>query len=189
MKRPVKGHYGYLEARKRQLLIRALVLLAGVTALIVTGILVTGERLNWMTVFGALTAVPMAMQFASFFALTGYRTGPEEEFREVQALTGNGVLDADIVVGNPKGRSYHASYVYFHEDGIFAYTPDMKTAVHEMETYFRNYLRLHECDGPLTVCDQFGLFLKKLKALPPSDRDTVPERVLRQEGVFRAIAM
>ena len=187
--RVTKGHYGYLKHRKRGLLIRGLILLAGIIVLFLTGYLTLGTRNNWLTIFAVLTALPMAMQFATLFAILKYKGRPEEEYREIREITGNGVLDTEILVSNKNGKPIELPYAYFHENGIFLWTPDTKADIPASEEYLHNFLRLQEADGPVTILTDLNQYKKRLSLLPPSDRESCDELLLRQEGVLRAISM
>lgn len=183
-----KGHYGYLRVRKLKLLIGASILLLGIIGLMIINWVVFKTNKTWLSIFAALSAIPMAMEFATFFSIVKFKQRPEEEFDEITELTGNGVLDCEIIVANPNGASFEFPYVYIHETGIYAFSPDKKLDIHATEDYVRNYLRLNKCDGPMTIYVDMKMFKNRLKNLEPSDRDTCSEHLLEQEGIIRAIA-
>ena len=183
------GHRGYLKKRKTRLFIRSLIVMIGAAGLIVIGFVVTGTVRNWLTILGLVTAIPFAMSFATFLSMLKYKAPAEEEYETVKCAVGNGVLDTEILIANKDGASFYFPYVYFHEEGIFGYLLNEKADPEKTAEYVRNYLRLNDSDAPFTVLKEFNVFLKRLKTLPPSDRETVDERVLREEGVIRAISM
>lgn len=183
------GHRGYLKQRKLGLFIRALILATGVFLLVLTGYLVVHTVRNWFTIVGLVTAIPLAMQLATLFSILPYKEPDQTLYDEVRDAVGNGVFDTELLVANKDGKSYYFPYVYFHTTGIFAYLPENKQDPVKASEYIRNYLRLHEADQELIVYQDYDLFLRGLKSLEANDRNTVPEVVLRQEGVFRAISM
>lgn len=188
-KKITKGHYGYIESRKKKLLLQGLILMAGVAGFVVLGIIITGSNKNLFTLVGVMTAVPMAMQFVQFFALAKYHTRPEAEYLEVKKLAGNGLLNTDLVIANKDGASFEIPYAYVHTAGIWLYLANEKPDAGKTEEYIRNYLRLNNCDGPVTVLTDLRVFLMRLQSLPEEDRADVPDLLLEQEGVLRAISM
>ena len=189
MKKATKGYPGYLKKRKLGLLARGLILAAGVAALFLTGYLTLNTRFNWLTIIAVLSAIPMAMQFATLLSLVHFKDRPKEEYEEIRALTGNGVLDTELIIANKDGKAIDLAYAYFHESGIYLLTLGKITSLDQTEEYLHSFLRLNTVDGPLTLYTDLGVFKKRLKSLEPSDRDECDEYLLRQEGVFRAISM
>ncbi len=184
-----KGHYGYLKKQKTGLFIKGLLLLAGVITLVLLGIHITGSKRNWMTIFGCLTAIPMALQFTIFFSMIRYKDRPEEEYEGLKQLPACGVFDTGLVVSNRSGKSLEINYACFHEDGIFLFTADEKADIPKSEEYIHSFLRINQCDGHLKLYNNLKQYEKKLRSLTPSDRESAPDKLLQQEGVLRAISM
>ena len=183
------GHRGYLKKRKLKLFIRSLIIFLGAAGLIVTGYFVTGTLKNWFTILGLVTAIPFAMMLSTLIAMLKFKAPEEAEYESVRKITGNGVLDTEILIANKDGASFYFPYVYFHEDGIFGYLVNEKADPEKTSEYVRNYLRLNDADAPFTVEKDLAAFLNRIGGLSPSDRETVLEKVLREEGVVRAISM
>ena len=184
-----KGHYGYIEQRKKRLLIQGILLMAGIAGFMVLGIVITGSNKNLFTLVAVMTAIPMVMQFVQFFALAKFHSRPLEEYEKARALAGNGLLNTGLVIANKDGASFDIGYAYVHRDGIVLYCANEKTDTAKTEEYIRNFLRLNGCDAPVTVLTDVRVFMKRLKSLSPEDRAEVPEELLKQEGVLRAISM
>jgi len=184
-----KGHHGYLKFRKRQLFLRTMILFLGAAGLVVIGIVVTKTNKNWMSLIAIFTAVPMCMQLVSYIALGKFFSRPEEEYRELRALTGNGLLDTELVVGRRDGKSLPVDYVYVHEDGIFVYTSEKNCDVKATTEYLHTFLRLSQVDDNIYLFTDLRNYKARLKSLSPSDRESCSETLLEREGVFRAISM
>lgn len=183
------GHRGYLKKKKTKLLIRALILFLGAFGLILTGYLTTGSVKNWLTVVGLVTAIPFAMMTATLISMLKYKAPEEQEYEKVKTAVSNAVFDTEILIANKDGPSYYFPYVLFHETGIYGFLSDPKPDSKHVSEYVGNYLRLNGVETEFTVFQDLPSFLKRIGSLTPSDRETVPETVLKQEGVFRAISM
>ena len=188
-KKITKGHYGYIGYRKKRLLLQALILLLGMAGFIVLGYYITGSNKNLFTLVAVMTAIPMVMQIVQLIAISRFHSRPEEEYQKVRELAGNGLLNTDLVIANKDGPSYDIGYAYVHSGGILLYCANEKLDIAKTEEYIRNFLRLNECDAPVTVLTDVRVFMKRLKSLPGEDRADVPDELLRQEGVLRAISM
>jgi len=184
-----KGHHGYLKFRKRQLMIRTFILFFGVAGLVTIGIIVTKTNKNLMSLFGILTAVPMCMQLVSYIALAKFFSRPDEEYAAIQSLTGNGLLNTELVVGRRDGKSLPVDYALIHEAGIFVYTSEENCDVKKTTEYLHTFLRLSQVDCEIFLYTDLKPFMARLRTLEPSDRDTCSDTLLEREGVFRAIAM
>ncbi len=182
-----KGHYGYIRYRRRMNLLKALLLLAGLIGIVIIGYVMTQSMKNWLSIFACLTSIPMALTLVPFFAMLKFKQRPEEEYNLVKSLTGNGVLDVEILIPDKDGLNFTIDYAYVHETGIYCFSSDPKIDTKHVEEYIRNYLRLSSCDCELTVYKEMETYLKRLETLSPSDRETATEKMLEQEGVLRAI--
>jgi len=187
--RITKGHFGYLKYRQKSLLIRSLILLAGAAGIVIIGLVVTKTTKNWMTIFGCLTAIPMAMSIATLLTILKYKGAPEEEYLVVKQVAGEGILDVDLLVANKDGAAFQFYYGFVHETGVFLFTRDLKMDVNKTAEYVRNFLRLNKCDGPVQIYNNFDSFLRRIQNCTPSDRNTCEEKLLEQEGILRAISM
>ncbi len=184
-----KGHHGYLTKRKRTLLVRSLVLFAVIGGVVAAGILITGSVKNWFSIFACLIAIPFAMQLATFFSIVKYKGRSDEEYESVKTCIGNGVLGSEYLIANRDGKPFLIDYAYIHETGIYLCITEGSIDARQVSDYLRNYLRLSDCDGEIRIAKSLSSYLSMLKSLSPSDRDTVDESLLRQEGVFKAISM
>jgi len=189
MKTIPKGHFGYLKSRQKSLLIKVVILAVGCFGIILIGYLVTHTKANWMTIFGCLTAIPLAMTFATYVAVCKFKGPSEKEYEEIKFLVGSGVLDTELIIANKDGKSFQFHYAFVHETGMYLYTPDLKMDLRKTESYIRNYLRLNSCDGELTIYNNMDSYKRKLSGLTASDRETCDEHLLKQEGILLAISM
>lgn len=184
-----KGKYGYLRWKKILLLIISVILAAGVAGMYLIGYFTSGRSVNLMTLFALLTAIPFAISMTNFISLLPFKSGSEEEYREIRDLVDPGVMDSELVIANKDGRSYFLRYAVILREGIFAYTPDQKMKTDLAVPYIRNFLRLNESDAELTVYTDLDAFKEKIGSLGRLDRETCDEKYLREEGTLLAISM
>ena len=184
-----KGHHGYIDRQKRRLLIRSLILGAGVAGLVIIGYIVTKTNKNLMSVMAILTAIPMAMQLAQYLSYRKFSSPSDEEHEKVRQLVGEGVMDTELVIAKRDGATLPLNYAVFTEDCIYGYVPDKKLDLTVYSEYLHNFLRLSSVDGEIKLYNDFSVFLKQLKDKEFTNREEISETVLKREGVFRAISM
>ena len=187
--RITKGHYGYIGRQKRRLIIRSLILLAGAAGLVIIGWIVTKTNKNLLSVAGILTAVPMAMQLAQLIAYSRFHSRSKEEYEKVREITGEGVLDTELVIAKRDGKSIPVNYAVFTEERIIVFTGDASLDLKTYTEYLHTFLRLEQIDCEILLYKELEPFLGRLKKEEIPSRKEVSETVLKREGVFRAVSM
>ncbi len=189
MKRAYKGHYGYLRQRKRNLFLMTLALVLVIAGIAVYGLVMRGTTKNWYSIIAAMLVIPMAMQLSTLIPMLKHQDRPREEYDRIRKLSGQAVLDTGLLIAGKNGKAFELNYVLFHENGIYCFSGDESLNPQETAEYLKNYLRLSEVEGEVTVYTNLKSFEKRLQNLPASDRETADDFLLRQEGVFLAISM
>ena len=184
-----KGHFGYIRAQKKRYLLRTLILAAGVAGMVIIGLVLTKTTKNLLSVVGILTAIPMAMQAASLIAFWKFKGRPEDEYREIQSIVGDGVLDCEFVIAKRDGKTIPVNYACFTEDEVICFTEDPTLDLKVYTEYLHTFLRLSQVDCTIVLYREIEPYKKALKSRSFTPRDEVSETVLQREGVFRAISM
>lgn len=189
LKKITKGHYGYLRARKRTLLIRTLLLSVGVIALLIMGFALTHTKKNLLTVAAIVSVLPAANQAVILIAALPYRGREQEEYESVRAIVPKGVLDTELVVTSKSDKSMQLDYAYIHPTGIYCFSFDSKLDIPKTERYIQSMMKNNKLNTHVKCFRDFKQFKKRLKELEPIDRDTCDEKLLKIEGVLRAISI
>lgn len=187
--KPTKGHRGYLRHRKTVLLLRSVLLLTGIAGILLIGYVLTKSLKNWLTIFAAVTAIPLAMQLATYFSVLPFIAPEKGRYDAVKQAVGSGILDTELLIANKDGIAFPIDFAYIHPEGIFFFSSGRKIDPGKVSEYVRNFLRLNDEDAPVKVETDFDRYLREIRLLPPSDRDTADEKLIRQEGVLRSISM
>ena len=102
---------------------------------------------------------------------------------------GDGVLDTELIITSKTDKNMEIDYAYFHEEGVFCYTINKAMDVKRTEEYLKTMLKNNGVSSGVKVYTDWKPFLKRLRSLEPSSRKTCDEKLLKMEGVFRAIAI
>lgn len=169
------------------LLILFLLIVSG--GLILTGFLITDTVKNVLTILGILFFIPFSMFTATFLSMISFSSFEENKAQEIQEITGDGLVNFDILIANKDGKSYYFPCLVIVESGIYAYTTDMKMDTEKASSYVRNFLRLNKTDSEFFIEKDFNLYKEKIRGLSLVSRSDAPEILLKEEGVLRAISM
>lgn len=187
MSRVTKGHYGYIKYRKKSLMLRTGILAAGVIALFAMGYAATGNRNNLLTVVSIVTVLPTVNQLVVLLAIWPFSGRERPEYEEVAAIIQNGVLDAELVITSRENKTMQLDYAYIHSDGVYCYS--QKGDAKKLESHLSKMLKDNGLHVKIRIFQQWKPFLACLKGLEPEDRDTCNERLLKIEGVLRALSI
>ena len=189
MFRTRKGSYGYLKRRKKQLMFHVGLVLAGMAILIALGIYSTGTRKNLLTIVAVVSALPLANELVVLIAIWPYTSRPREEYDKVREITGNGVLDTELIITSKTDKAIEVNYAYVHEKGVFCFTADKKTDHAKAAEYIESFLEKNDLKADVFFMRDWKKFVSRIKELSPEDRNTCDESLLRIEGVLRAISI
>lgn len=184
-----KGHYGYIRARKRTLLIRTIILFLGVIILLAMGLALTHTKKNLLTVAAIVSVLPAANQAVVLFALLPYHGREKDEYESVREIVPNGVLDTELVLTSKNDKSMPIDYAYVHPTGLYCFSFDSKLDIPKTQQYIQTMMKANHLNTHVKVFRDFKQFKKRLRELEPIDRNTCEEKLLKIEGVLRAISI
>lgn len=161
----------------------------GIVILLVLGYVSTKTRKNLLTVVAILSVLPMANQLVVLIAVWNYKSRPQEEYKQVASIIGNGLLDTELIITSKTDKAMEINYAYVHEKGIFCYSANKKLDTKRAEEYIKSYLEANDLHADIFFIREWKQYLKRLSGLEPVDRATCGEDLLRKEGVLRAIAI
>lgn len=184
-----KGEYGYLRDRKLLQAGKCLFVLAGIVILLMIGYHVTETRNNIMTVMAIVSALPLANAAVILFAALPYGSRPKEEYERIRELTGDGILDTELVMTRGNGKAISIDYAYVHPEGVFLFTADAGLDTEAAILHMQEILVNHNLYPKITIEKNLGRYEAKLKELEPVHREDCEERLLEIEGVLQAISL
>lgn len=80
-----KGQPGYLKAQRNKLIIQTLIGFGLVAALLITGYLQTGTKLNWLTIIAVLGCLPASKMLVGLITILPYKTIDVRKANEIEA--------------------------------------------------------------------------------------------------------
>ena len=186
--RLVSGDFGYVDARKKGLLLKLILWVAVIGAVIVGGLLYYGTRMNAVTVVGVVLVLPAAKTLTGLILVGKYRTGSREEYEKISALAaGNSRVLADLVLTRYEG-SMQVAIAVIHGGNIFAYVPRQKMAPEKIKEYLSVCVKAAGSEASPAVYTDFKKYYEFIKKMSASK--SVPgktEEKLASELLSRAV--
>lgn len=183
-----KGHFGYLKYKKKVQFLKSFLVLLSILLLLGVGLWETKSIKNWFTIVAVVTALPFANFLVVWLALLPHHGRSREEYEQVAALAGDGLLNCELVVTS-REKAMPLPYAIVHASGIYAYTDQKNADLNKISEYIKTMEKSNGYEVHVKVFGNFNQFLKRLKELLAESRDEVPEDQLKVEGVLRAISM
>lgn len=97
-----KGNAGYLSSRKKHVILKTVAMFGIVIALVVLGIVQTGDRLNWLTLVAVLGCLPASKSLVEMIMLVPHPSISKEMAAEIAEKTNLLTVAYDLVFTSEK---------------------------------------------------------------------------------------
>lgn len=139
----IKGNAGYLAARKKRAILKTTLEFGIVIALLVLGIMETGDRMNWLTIVAVLGCLPAAKALVEVIMLWPHRTIERETAQEIAAKTEFLTTAYDLVFTNEK-NIMPVECIVISNNTICGYAPKGKTSVDVAAKHIKQMLEQNQ---------------------------------------------
>ena len=182
-----RGTYGYINNRKKNLLIKTLIFVFIILALIATGYFIFGYFKNGLMIPAMIMVAPFANFFASYMAVVRFKTSPKEMYSEVRNFDDAGMMLCDNIIVDEKGKRFLVEFIVFTSDGIYGYSNDCKKEKFIPESHINKILTGRGLPFRFKIVNDFQEYLKVIdgKTLPEDEKD-LKNIELAMESVINA---
>lgn len=172
----VKGNYGYLTAKRRQVLLRTILFFGISLALFIAGYATTGTRKNLLTVVAVLGCLPACKSMVQLIMLFRAKGCGEEAHRALAPLEGRLIGMYDLYF-----TSYQKNFAISHMvvDGkvILGYAQKGDCELKACEEHLQTMLRQGGFkDMTIKLSDDIEKYAQQLMNLNQMDRMGSPEK-------------
>lgn len=176
MRRITKGAYGYIESKRKQLIVIVVLMLAVVLGVYFGAMAWLGTNQNWFTILAALICLPTA-QFAvkliMFLKASGCSTKAREEIEP--AAQGLETSAYDLYMTTDK-ENYAISHVTIAGGSVIALTEDAKCNVNNAQAHIRRMMQGNGYHGyTVKVFSSLDNYLTRLDQLQELDAEENPK--------------
>ena len=176
MKRAVKGNYGYLAAKRTQVIIRTILFFGIALALYIAGYVTTGNNKNLLTVVAVLGLLPASKSLVNMIMLIR-STGCSTDARSVlEPLEGRLVGMYDMYFTSYK-KNFAISHMVVEGNVILGYSEDEKCDCKACEEHLNMMLK-QSGHKDITVCisNTLHTYCEQLKNLNAKEQNNNPEK-------------
>ena len=168
----MRGKHGYIDMRKKSLLIRMLLCAGLFAVLLLIGYLIFHNIRNILMVPAMLMVIPLANFVASYAAMYRFRTGSEEQYSMLAHYYEQGMLMSDLIFVTEDGSRYMCDYAVIYRGGIVGYASDATWRPNIVESHVNGLLRKRGVPLNLKIYNDFDEFLKRIDGVtPPAEED------------------
>ena len=173
-----KGHYGYIDRRKKNQLIKTLICAVVIVFLAGLGYMIFGTKL--------LMVIPMANFFVAFAGLVAFDTASAEHYAAVRAYDEQGMLLSDLVIVNAKGARMHAEFAVVYKNGVIAYSYSRKWKPGDIELTINDILQRRGIPMRMKVYSSWEEFMERINGLEAPDSESEKRVSMAKEAVLSA---
>lgn len=159
---PAKGKRGYLKGKKLKNLLIVILFIGLIAGLMITGILITGNKKNIFTIMAILNVLPMAHFLTALIAAFPYKSPALDEYESVCTGKEDAML-TEIIVTSPKLKAAELSYVCINDDNVYAYSPSLPGSKKEYEEYIEGLLAVSKMNVSFHIYTELTAFKKVSK--------------------------
>ena len=180
-----RGCYGYIDRRKHNQLIKAILCALVVAFLVALGIFIFGTKLNIIMLPAMLMVIPFANFFVAFVGLAQYHTAPAERYEKLKAYEDSGLLLSDLVMVNEKGRRIHAEFAIVYRNGVVLFGEGGQQDLYKMEVPINDIMKRKGIPMRAKAYSDWDEFLERINGVEMPADDTERRRVeLAKEAVI-----
>ena len=176
MKKAVKGNYGYLNAKKNQVIIRTILFFGIALALFFAGYLTTGTKKNLLTVVAVLGCLPSCKSLVNMI-MYFRATGCSEKARDaITPIEGRLIGMYDMYFTSYQ-KNFALSHMIVEDKVILGYTESEKCDCRACEEHLQTMLKQGGFkDMTIKISNSLASYCEQLRNLNDKEQDYDPQK-------------
>lgn len=160
-----KGEAGYIDSRKKKVILKCIVEFGISIAIFVLGILQTKSRLNLLTVVAILGCLPASKALVEVIMILPHKTICKEKVEEIERCGSNLIKIFDMVFTSEK-KIMPVESIVICKHTVCGYTPSMKVSPKDIEQHLKKYLAANgSANVTVKIFNDYDSFLNRVKEL------------------------
>lgn len=175
MRKAIKGNFGYLVAKRKQVLIRTIVFFAISLALLAAGIISTGTRKNLLTVVAVLGCLPACKSLVNLIMFFKAKGCSEKAKEKIKPEEGNLIGMYDMYFTSYK-KNYPISHMVVEGKNVCGYTEVENCDTKACEEHLVTMLKQGGYkDLTVKIFKELPKYCERLRQLNGLEREKTPE--------------
>lgn len=160
-----KGNPGYIQKRKRTVIIKTILQFGIVIALLLLGIMETKSRLNLLTLVAVLGCLPASKSLVEVIMIFPHRTIAVDTANEIQEKTSYLTVTYDLVLTSEK-HIMPIDCVVISDNTICGYTSNEKTDIIFAAKHIKQILYANQFTNvSVKIFDSFTAFITRVEGM------------------------
>lgn len=182
-----KGNAGYIRERKKRTLLKVILEFGIVLALLILGIVQTGERMNVLTIVAVLGCLPASKALVEFIMILPHHSVAEEMAKEIQEKAGQMLTIYDMVFTSEK-QIMPVESIVVSGDRVCGFASNVKIDSTFIEKHINQYLSANGYTGVSTkIYHNYSDFLIKTEEMSRvAGNETIGQAI---RGVLLSISL
>lgn len=161
----IKGVAGYIRARKRNVFIKTILEFGIVIALLVLGIVQTGDRMNLLTVVAILGCLPASKSLVELIMIFPHHSISEEMAAEIELNTEYLTRAFDMVFTSEK-KIMPVDSIVISDNTICGYTSNPKVDTNFAAEHIKKYLIANKFEKvSVKIFDNYTAFVTRAEGM------------------------
>lgn len=165
-----KGEFGYINRRKKEVVLWLVGLVGIAVAIYLAGLLLNKmSNRNVFTVIAVLFALPIAKQIVALILLFPYHSITQESYQKaLDHLPEGMVLMTDLVITSPE-HVMHLDFLAVGQNQVIGLIGEGKQQLSEVRAYLSKGVHNWGSDYKVKIVDSEKLFYQELKNVPTTE--------------------
>ncbi|SHK39117.1 hypothetical protein [Hespellia stercorisuis] len=183
----VKGEAGYLRSQKKIEIIKAAVSFGLVFAILITGIVTTGNRLNWMTIIAVLGCLPASKVLVGVITRMPYKSIDKKMADEIAGKTTYLTTVYDMIITS-REKIMPVECMVISDHTVCGYASSKKVDVQYAADYIKQMLNQNKIDHvTVKLFDGYTKFITRAEGMNNMAAIDEPESKEREELIRQLI--
>lgn len=183
-----KGEAGYIDSRKKKVIIKCIIEFAISIAIFVLGILQTKSRLNVLTVVAILGCLPASKALVEVIMILPHKTIAKVKADQIETAGQSLIKIYDMVFTNEK-KIMPVESIVICKRTLCGYTPSKKVNPKDIEQHLKQYLSVNGISNvTIKIFDNFDSFINREKELNVLN-ENVKEEMGEYDDTIRRILL
>ena len=160
-----KGEAGYIQSRKKKLVIITIVSFAWVLAVLLIGYLINKTKSNIFTIIAILGCIPASMSLVNLIMMIPHKSINEHKKAEIEGCSDNLIILYDLVVTSEK-KAMPIEAVAVSENTICGYTRNEKMDLNYCGKYIKSILEQNHYEKiTVKIFRDYVAFLSRVEGM------------------------
>lgn len=180
-----KGDAGYIQKRKKQVILKVILEFGIVIALLVLGITQTGSRMNVLTVVAVLGCLPASKALIELIMILPHKSIAAEQAAEIASKSKQLTVSYDMVVTNEK-HAMPVDAAVVLDNTVCGYTSHEKTNAEEVGNHIRQIFEDNKYEKiTVKIFKDYKAFLARVEGMENMAEVSRPDTKKKEEALKR----